>query len=33
MSSMSMAVAAHTTARVQRWVEVKVVSPGSRGEE
>jgi hypothetical protein len=32
MSSMSMAVAAQTTARVQRWVVVKVVSPGDRGE-
>src|SRR5215210_4210903 len=33
MSSMSIAVAAHTTARVQRWVVVTGVSPGgSKGE-
>ncbi len=31
MSSMSMAVAAQTTARVQRWVVVKVGSPGVVG--
>ena len=32
MSSMSIAVAAHTTARVQRCVEVKVEAPGDRGD-
>src|SRR5215210_5632985 len=31
MSSMSIAVATQTTARVQRWVVVTVVAPGDRG--
>src|SRR5215211_6578743 len=33
MSSISIAVAAQTTARVQRWVVVKVVAPGSWGRK
>src|SRR3954452_13605315 len=33
MSSMSIAVATQTTARVQRCVVVKVMAPGGRGEE